>query len=132
MKRRLYYKVCDFWNGNYTSFNEFHRLTYKIGETTFPKIESSAIFVFDTIENAKLFRADLVITYPILCGWGPRYHIQNLRFVASFPFTRRANKFWNIIINEKNITWGGVIPLNEAPKGTVLLRSFTPIEELMQ
>lgn len=96
-------------------------LTYKENETIYPKI--GKIFVFDTKEDADWFICCMFLTvkaYRIFKGIGTnptkmKFMCNNIDFI---------NIFWNQKKNKKKIETLKAL----APRGTLLVDSFTPKE----
>ena len=95
------------------SLNAQHIVRYKIGEWVSPVIPNSKLFVFDTLENVRLY-ADK-FSYPYKCIF--QCEVKNPVRVKRIPFSLEdVYQFWiKRLAKKRNIM---TMP---APKGTLLV-----------
>ena len=107
-----------------------NRISYKIGEKAFPELEGSKLFVFSSLDSAKkfLFSCPLKTCNEILlCKTDSK--LEPIKLVGWLPFFGVEN-FWSerkkLGALEFERTQEG--RYEEAPAGTFLVNSLTPLE----
>lgn len=124
--RKLYYKVCNDKSQSYVP--QDYPLEYKIGETTYPRIKNSGIFVFESLKNLKMFlnrEHRCFKNTVVLKGYGPKRKITP-KYICFW--CSDINDFWSNLKKNKSNRY--VVSTSSIPPGTVLLKSFTPTEQI--